>query len=363
MKRCNQCVLPESAPNITFSDEGICSYCQDYRPTPLRGHVALDRLLKSQKNRGGKYDCMVTLSGGRDSTYTLLTMVEDYGMHVLAVNYANPFTDPIAAENIEHAIDALGVDLIRFQSPGDVHLKTFRNNVRAWFKNPHGGMIPMICIACKTMWQEFIRIARANDVRCVVSGSNPLEYSAFKRELLGISRNNPIETTFIRTLPSLAAQVVQNYRYLHPTCLPTMIRGYLFGDPYCIGSRLFGATLSRIDLFNYIPWQETEIYNRIKTETDWDYPHRFVSKWRFDCAVGHLKDYMYMWSIGMTERDDMYAKMVRQGLLTRDEALKRLERENHIHRDEIEGVFARVGIDGDRLLTEFENRFGGISSQ
>lgn len=361
MDRCSRCVLPRCAPNITFSGEGVCSYCQDYQPYQIQGQIALERLLESQRGRGGKYDCMVTLSGGRDSTYTLLSLVKDYGMRVLAVNYQNPFTDAIAVENINHAVDSLGIDIVRFQLPRDSHVKTFRNSALAWFEHPHGGMVPMVCMSCKTMWWNIIQIARANNVHCIVSGGNPLEYSIFKKQLLGIPRNTGPETTFIRALPTLAAEVIRNRRYLNPSSIPTIVKGYLFGDPYCIGSRLIGASLSRIDLFHYIPWNETEIFNRIRTEMNWDYPRRFHSPWRFDCKIGHLKDYMYMWAAGMTERDDMYSQMVRQGLLNRYEALARLERENQIHYDEIHDLFSMVNVDSERLLTNFEEQFGRIS--
>jgi hypothetical protein len=129
-----------------------------------------------------------------------------------------------------------------------------------------------------------------------------------------------------------------------------MAKGYLFGNQYAIGSRLFAGGITRIDLFHYLPWNEQEIITRIQSELDWDYPLKLNSTWRSDCRVGHLKDLMYMKTLGMTERDDFYAKVVRQGLMTRKDALRRLQRENRLHLDEIQGLLRQVGIEDISFL-------------
>jgi hypothetical protein len=80
--------------------------------------------------------------------------------------------------------------------------------------------------------------------------------------------------------------------------------------------------------FHYIEWNEEEILSRLRSELKWESPKQFASTWRFDCKVGHVKDLLYIKTLGLTERDDSYSKMVREGILTRDEALARLKKEN-----------------------------------
>jgi tRNA(Ile)-lysidine synthase TilS/MesJ len=94
MKRCTRCVLPENAPGISFDQHGVCNYCHSYKKLTYKGESALVKLLDSHRRRDSRYDCMVPVSGGRDSSFTLLKMVKDYGMKVLAIHYENPFTDP-----------------------------------------------------------------------------------------------------------------------------------------------------------------------------------------------------------------------------------------------------------------------------
>jgi hypothetical protein len=69
--RCSKCVLPDSFPNIVYDQKGICNYCLNYKRFKPIGEQKLIELLKSFKNKGKRYDCIVPISGGKDSAYTL----------------------------------------------------------------------------------------------------------------------------------------------------------------------------------------------------------------------------------------------------------------------------------------------------
>lgn len=344
MSRCTNCVLPETTPHISFDDKCVCNFCHRFSKFQYQGEQALLSVLDSVRQSEGQYDCIVGLSGGRDSTYTLLKLKKDYDLDVLAVNYDNPFTDPQAKENIRNAVDILNVDLISFQLKNRIHERILKNNLLAWLKKPSPAMIPMLCVACKSYFWDVLEIAKDYDVKCIAHGGDPFEDTAFKKELLNINSEEKIEDTFIKSIMGVLKETVRNPRYLHPICIPTMVKGYLFGDPYTLGSRVYGKHIQRIDLFHYLEWNENEIISRISSELKWDYPRKFASCWRFDCRIGHLKDFLYLSTLGLTERDDLYSKMVRQGILTRDEALARLKRENQIYYDEIFDILEQIGI-------------------
>lgn len=359
--RCTSCVLPVTTPGIEFDQNGQCNYCHTYAPYPLKGEAALLEALDRVKSPGNEYDCIIGVSGGRDSTYALLKMVKDYGMRVLAAHYQNPFTDPVAIENIEHLVDELHLDLVRFSLGPGVHEPILRHNVEAWFNRPSPGMVPMICVACKNFYIRLIGIARKHNVHTIVAGGNPLEHAPFKMVTLGITKKTSPEMEFIRSLEGIVGEVMRNPAYLHPPFFPYLIKGYLFGDPFCIGSRLLGRNMNLIDLFHYIPWDETELVSRIVNEAGWRYPERLDSPKRFDCRVGHLKDYMYMTTMGLTEKDDFYSQLVRQGALSRDDALERLAVENNLHMEEVYRVLDQAGLDGRAVLERFEARYLGPS--
>ncbi|WP_410507454.1 ATPase [Methanosarcina hadiensis] len=349
LKRCSRCVLPETAPNITFDKDGVCNFCHSYRNVEYEGESKLKEILYSYRKDSNKYDCVVGVSGGRDSSYTLLKLVKDYKLKVLAVNYENPFTDPQARINIDNAIQALNVDVVSFKLKNNIHEKTFKHNFTSWLRKPSPATIPMMCIACKLILPNVINYAKKYDVKCVVTGGNPYEYISFKRELLNVPTDenymNLLTKSFgIKGFGGIASEVLKNPSYCHPMCIPTMITGFLYGNPYSFGPRFLTPKINFIDIFHYIPWQEEEVLLRIKQELNWESPKRFSSSWRFDCTVSHLKDYMYMKTLSMTEKDDFYSKMVREGVITREDALMRIKEENKLHINEVQELLDSTGI-------------------
>ena len=169
MKRCVNCVLSELTPNIVFDEKGVCNHCTSHSNIHYPGEQKLRELLNSHKRASSTYDCIIGISGGRDSTYALLKLVKDFDMKVLAINYQNPFTDPQATQNIENAVRILDVDLVQFKLRNDLHRKTFRHNLEVWLKKPSPAMIPMMCIACKTILAHIMKEARKNDINCISS--------------------------------------------------------------------------------------------------------------------------------------------------------------------------------------------------
>jgi hypothetical protein len=345
MFRCSKCVLPESTPGILFDRQGVCNYCRSYRKLKYAGEDKLIELLESYHRPHSRYDAIVTISGGRDSTYTLLKLVKDYGMRVLAVNHENPFTHPQAKTNIENAVRKLKVDIVRFKLKNQIHQRIFKNSVTAWLRRPSPALVPMMCVACKNLWLEILKIAKKNDIHLVVSGGNRFEQVSFKKVLLSTSAQEKAETTLIKEIFGLLKETSKNLTYFKPELVPSLVKGYLFGNPYALGSRLLRHGVVGLDLFFFTEWKEQEVISRIRTELDWDCPSESDSSWRFDCRIGHMKDFMYTKTLGMTERDDFYAKMVREGQMTREEALQRLKVENRLHLEHINQLLSEVGIE------------------
>lgn len=349
LKRCSRCILPETTPNIIFDKDGVCNFCRSHIKVRYEGESKLRELLHSHRKDSNKYDCAIGISGGRDSSYALLKLVKDYNLKVLAVNYENPFTDPQAKTNIENAVEALNVDVVSFKLKNNIHEKTLKHNFTSWLRKPSPAAIPMMCIACKLILPNVIKCAKKYGVKCIVTGGNPYEYTSFKRELLNVSTDETymklLKKSFgLKGFGGIASEMLNNPMYCHPMCISTMITGFLYGNPYSFGPKFLSPDIEFIDIFHYIPWQEEEVLSRIKQELKWESPKRFSSSWRFDCTVSHLKDFMYLKTLNMTEKDDFYSKMVREGLMTREEALIRIKNENKLHMDEIRKLLDSTGI-------------------
>ena len=68
MNRCTKCILPENTPKIEFDARGICNFCTSHTPITYLGQTELEKELKRHLPARGKYDVLVPLSGGKDST-------------------------------------------------------------------------------------------------------------------------------------------------------------------------------------------------------------------------------------------------------------------------------------------------------
>ena len=118
-KVCSRCIYDERVSRISFDEEGICNYCkssdaikEQYGTGSPKGDASLQLLVEQIKKEGKnkQYDCVVGVSGGTDSSYTLAKAIE-WGLRPLAVHFDNTWNTAIATENIRKMTMALGVDL------------------------------------------------------------------------------------------------------------------------------------------------------------------------------------------------------------------------------------------------------------
>ena len=94
MKYCKKCVYPEVVINLSIDDDGICSSCrsfEEFENLPLfwkKRKERFDEIInQTLKNNKSNYDCIVPVSGGKDSYYQTHVMVSNYGLKPLLITY------------------------------------------------------------------------------------------------------------------------------------------------------------------------------------------------------------------------------------------------------------------------------------
>ncbi len=116
---CTRCIMDTTDPDIYFDSDGVCSHCHAYKkridaPAYRRKREpgALDDLLRTIKTQGKnkRYDCIIGVSGGVDSTYTAYA-VKEMGLRPLAVHLDNGWDSELAVSNIEKTLKKLDIDL------------------------------------------------------------------------------------------------------------------------------------------------------------------------------------------------------------------------------------------------------------
>ncbi len=117
IKYCKNCVLPHTKPDLRLDDEGICNACRSYESRAEVDWKSRRRELSAILERhrspdANRWDCIVPVSGGKDSTYQVLRMLQ-LGMNPLCVTATTCHLSEIGRRNIEN-IKGLGVDYIEF---------------------------------------------------------------------------------------------------------------------------------------------------------------------------------------------------------------------------------------------------------
>ena len=116
---CSRCIYDQRVPAIHFDDEGVCNYCRQveglitqYGTGKDKGKALFADILEDIKRTGAgkKYDCIVGVSGGTDSSY-LVYLAKEWGLRPLAVHYDNTWNSAIATMNIHKVLRCLDIDL------------------------------------------------------------------------------------------------------------------------------------------------------------------------------------------------------------------------------------------------------------
>ena len=345
MKRCSRCLLPETYPNIIYNGDGVCNYCTSYAPIEYKGETKLEELFGTYRNRNNKegYDCVVAVSGGRDSTFMLYELIESYNMRVLAYNYDNGFVSEQAKLNLKRITEALGVDLVTMKHD---QTKYFRNNLIALTKKFSPTMVPTLCLGCRYgIVSGACKVAMKYKAPLVFFSSSRLENTSFKNEFFKIRFNKKVV--------GMASEFFSNPFYFKPSFIPMYIRDYFHDDshlhPLSPWLKLLYGKVKIVEFFDYVQWDEKKIETTIEKDLEWKKPNDVKSSWRFDCLVHSFKDYFYLNSVGFTERDDLLSNMIREGMISREEALQKLtddyENQREIRENVIRGVLEEFKVD------------------
>jgi len=117
VKYCTRCILPDTRPNLVLGPDGVCNACAAHATRPEIDWPARERAFREvvahAKSRTRRYDCLVPVSGGKDSTWQVVECLKR-GLTPLAVTWKPPARTPIGQKNLDNLV-SLGVDHIDYQ--------------------------------------------------------------------------------------------------------------------------------------------------------------------------------------------------------------------------------------------------------
>jgi len=344
MKRCTKCILPENYPGITFNKEGICNLCINYKQRKYLGGDALKReivsFLKTKKDRNDYYDCVLGLSGGRDSSFLLYYLVKLLNLEVLAYSVDHGFIPEQTKQNMKNITDILNVKLVIEEHN---YLKNcIKHHILSWMHRPSPAMIGMLCTGCRIgMDMGILNFAKNNHIPVIIMGGTAFEDASYKYDIMKINPNSQKITSFIL---GYLLHIMRNPKWiLNSTSLITQIKEF-YGHYY---RKILNRKKDQLKIEpfgSYIRWRENEVISTIENELKWKkHPHT-ESTWRGDCDIALLKLYLYKKTLGFNDKDDGLSSLIRDGQINRQEALERLKKEGEIPEDVIKKIFDKLGL-------------------
>jgi len=179
MRICKNCLLPEKYPGTTLDKDEICNFCSDYKnlcvdkleSDRIAREKDLEKALVECKGKG-KYDCLVLLSGGKDSTYLLHEVKVKYGLRVLAFTCdSGGYIGEVALRNIKNTIAKLGVDHIMYTPALDFYKKLFGFLLK---NQTNEGAVKTVCYVCYPLSQGFaLNLAMTHGIPLILEGCSP----------------------------------------------------------------------------------------------------------------------------------------------------------------------------------------------
>jgi glutamine---fructose-6-phosphate transaminase (isomerizing) len=327
MRRCDICLLSGTYPFISFDLNGTCNCCRYSLDYAYMGGKALNEAITKMKSKGRDYDCLIGLSGGRDSSYLALRAIKEWNLRPLVYHYDNGHVPEMTKENVKNLSKRLDIKTIVFDTDAKRNRDLFKRIFNSWIKYPHLGMIQTFCIGCRSGINKYIpQLLHKYNVSWILDGANYYEGGSYKLGLFGINGydvdvfRGGYKKLHLQLVWALFNEFLKNPSYITPAIVFHGVNDFVKG---------FGANIDKTHPFFYEKYNEAKVMDAITGELDWRQPSYFPDPWRSDCDIALIKNYLYFKMTGFSDYDVFLSNMIRDNAIDRNVADKRLQQINY----------------------------------
>jgi N-acetyl sugar amidotransferase len=327
-QQCNRCVMDTSDPEIVFDEIGNCNHCNDYLaklPFALKrgeeGRIFLDQQIEKARvsGKGKKYDVIMGLSGGMDSSYVAYN-AKKFNLRILAVHLDNGWNSELSVNNIENCIKYLDADLYTHV----IDWEEFKNLQIAYLK---AGVIDIEALTDHAIRSIIYKLTAKYGIEYNLSGSNfategilPNAWVYNKLDFKNIkSINSRFGARQIKTFPGMSLAKYIYYRAF--------------------------AKIKPIDVLNYIDYDVDQAKSEMEENMSWQY---YGGKHHESIFTKFYQGFILPEKFGVDKRRAHYSTLICSGNMTREEALLRLSK----------GIYTEYELESD---TEYVLKKLGIS--
>ncbi len=319
MKFCTRCIMPDTRPHITFDSNGVCIACQNNeRKNNIKWDERFHELEKLcdkyRRKNEGEYDCIIAVSGGKDSHYQVYVMKELMRMNPLLITVEDFFTTTEAGKhNLQNISEAFGCNIVSFK-PNRRAAKVISRYMFEKYGRP-------LWYVDRLLYTVPLYYAAALNIPLLVYGENvSYEYGGINDEETYSAR----EQVFNGVAPDISLEeLVQGG-------VPKDELAYLEAP-----SRDMLAKLEPIYLSYFVEWNSIKNYEFAKRRGFKDLTHEWertnhIENFNQIDSYGYLLNaWMKFPKYGHAYATDYAARWVRYGILTREEAVKLAEEKDH----------------------------------
>lgn len=339
-QRCARCVMDTTDSLITFDREGVCDHCRNFdqiiKPSWTGNEENLDQLLACAKeikkaNRHEKYDCIIGLSGGVDSSYLCYVVKKLMGLNPLCVIVDTGWNLAVANTNIQKIVTALEIDsvteVIDWEEMKDLQLAFFQSQV------PYQDL-PQDHAIFATLYKFAVK----NNIKYVMSGAN--------NATEGI--RPPVEWVYQNDL-TLIKDISKKYGKVKLSKFPTCgLLTYRFYYPIFKG-------MKRVYPLNMVHYDKEKVREFLIKNYDWE---AYANKHYENIFTRWYEGYYLPNKFGYDKRKTYLSNEILTGITTREAALKELDQPGYSPTDmkaDMEFIAKKLGLS----INEFQSIIQG----
>lgn len=311
---CTQCGLASNYPGTTFNSQGVCNVCQSYESYRSRTEKyfktpnELSQILeRAQQRKSGDYDCIMLLSGGKDSTYALYQLLET-GLKVLAFTLDNGYISEEAKANIRRVVNHVGVDHIFATNPvmNEVFVDSLKQHCN-------------VCNGCfKTIYTLSMKLAYEKGIPCIVTGLSRGQFFETRLTAELFTQLFTSEDTSIEQIDSTILEARKAYHRSKDAIADLM-------DTDIFQSDDIFAAVEIVDFYRYCDVNLDDMLNFLSDRAPWIRPSDTGRS--TNCLINNVGIYVHTEKQGFHNYALPYSWDVRMGHKTREEALAELNDE------------------------------------
>jgi hypothetical protein len=311
-----------------------------------KSNESLDEIIRSFKGKSTKYDVIVGLSGGKDSSYVAYYLKKRYGLKIFGLSYDVGYRSSYALKNIDLVADKLDIDLVTIR-PNQAFLRKLFSH----FLRKKGEF----CSVCNNLGYLIGASFSLNQRRAL--GFSPLMVGGWSKKY---EFQHGISVTSMKYFFENLSQDLIEELIRQPFIEEKVVRSFMkIEDPRQaqIGTdlhkKLGDSAMSFIQLPDYIDWDIREIPKILSKELGWEHPED-VHESHFDCTLFPLKEYLKFRKYGLTQETIKNSVLIREGLMSREEALRRASLEQRTEPDILKEFFEDLGVKEDEINWDAE---------